>query len=257
MRCSFLLSSAIAGVLTLSMLGCTKGDAAAEAAKGTQTVQAGVSGDGVGRTDTSASTELAATSTGDALSDSLIIAKADKSRLLGRDSGTIWVVMISDFQCPYCKQWHDESMASVQRDYINSGRVRMAYLNLPLPQHKHARAEAEAALCAGVQGKFWPYSEALFAKQREVGPLGDVQPALESVARSLSLDMTEFLRCQRRPAIRSLVESDIQQATKAGVKSTPSFLVGDFLVEGAMPYADFRKAIDTAIVVARHAKRSR
>ena len=69
--------------------------------------------------------------------------------------------------------------------------------------------------------------------------------------------MVEFAKCQRRDAIKALVESDLQQASKAGVRSTPSFLVGDFLVEGAIPYADFRKAIDTALIVARNAKRTR
>lgn len=176
---------------------------------------------------------------------------------MGRDSGAIWVVMISDFQCPYCKQWHQAAMDSVKRAYVDDGRVRIAYLNLPLQQHKHARTEAEAALCAGVQDRFWPFAEELFKRQSEIATLPTVQPLIETVARGLKLDMSEFARCQQRQAIRALVESDIQQATKAGVRSTPSFLVGDFLVEGAVPYSDFRKAIDTALVVARNAKKSR
>jgi predicted DsbA family dithiol-disulfide isomerase len=85
--------------------------------------------------------------------------------------------------------------------------------------------------------------------------LTTVQPLLDSAARVLKLDMAEFSRCQRRQAISSLVESDIQQANKAGVRSTPSFLIGDFLVEGAIPYPDFRRAVDTALVLAHNAKR--
>ena len=204
---------------------------------------------------TSALTAL--TPTGDSLSDSLLIALADRGRLLGRDSGAIWVVMISDFQCPYCKQWHDASMEHVKRDYVSKGQVRLAYLNFPLPQHRHARAEAEAALCAGVQNQFWSFAERLFARQDALEKVAAVQPVLDTIARGLSLDMAAFGRCQQRQAIRALVESDVQQAIKTGVRSTPAFLVGDFLVEGAVPYADFRKAIDTALVLARSAPRSR
>jgi protein-disulfide isomerase len=192
----------------------------------------------------------------DTLSDSLLIAKADKGRLLGRDSGTVWLVMISDFQCPYCKTWHDSSMAAVKRDYIDAGKVRMAYLNLPLPQHPHARAEAEAALCAAAQNKFWPYSEALFHDQEVISKRADVKPYLDSLARANAVEMTEFARCRKSKAIASLIESDMAQARQAGVRSTPSFLVGQFLVEGAAPYKDFRRAIDTAIVTER-LKRSR
>jgi protein-disulfide isomerase len=165
--------------------------------------------------------------------------------------------MISDFQCPYCKQWHDASMEQVKRDYVAKGHVRLAYLNLPLPQHRHARAEAEAALCAGVQDQFWPFAERLFARQESLEKVAAVQPVLDTIARGLSMDMAAFGRCQQRQAIRALVESDIQQAGKTGVRSTPSFLVGEFLVEGAVPYPEFRKAIDTALVLARRAKRTR
>ncbi len=199
----------------------------------------------------------ALTPTGDSLSDSVLIARADRGRIMGADSGAIWVVMISDFQCPYCRQWHDSSMAKLTRDYVVTGKVRVAYLNLPLPQHQFARAQAEAGLCAGAQGRFWPYAEQLFARQQRIEKLAVVQPVLDSVARALALDMEEFGRCQRRGAIRSLLESDIQQANQAGVRSTPSFLIGDFLVEGAIPYPDFRRAVDTALVLARNAKGSR
>jgi len=195
-------------------------------------------------------------SPGDTLTDSALIAKADRGRLMGRDSGAVWLVMISDFQCPYCKQWHDSSMAAVKRDYVDPGKVRVAYLNLPLPQHPHARMEAEASMCAGAQDKFWPYSEALFRDQNSLNNRADVKPYLDSIAKVNQLDMTEFARCRGTKAIKALIDSDIQQATRSGVRSTPSFLVGEFLVEGATPYPDFRRAIDTALITAR-TKRSR
>jgi hypothetical protein len=65
----------------------------------------------------------------------------------------------------------------------------------------------------------------------------DVTPLLDSLGRALSLDMASFASCRRSRSINGLVESDIQQASSAGVRSTPSFLVGDFLVQGASPYA--------------------
>jgi protein-disulfide isomerase len=240
---------ALAGIGFALLSACTKADAAADSAK------AAVKPPALTGALTTSLSPL--TSTGDTLSDSVLISRADKGRILGKESGAIWVVMISDFMCPYCKQWHDSSMASLKRDYVETGKVRLAYLNFPLPQHKFARAEAEAALCAGAQDKFWQFSEQLFARQVTFEKVATAQPVLDSVASGLKLDMAEFGRCQRRQAIRSLVESDVQQANKAGVRSTPSFLVGDFLVQGAVPYPDFRRAVDTALVLARSAKRPR
>jgi protein-disulfide isomerase len=250
---SVVLTLACVGALAIAS-ACSKADAASKTA-GATAVSSAPPASPAAVTPTSA--VLGARSLADSLNDSTIISRADRGRLLGPDSGAVWVVMISDFQCPYCKQWHDAVMDSVRRQYVNKGKVRMAYLNLPLPQHKYARAEAEAAMCAGVQGKFWPYAERLFKDQASVGALPAVQPLLETIARDLALDLPQFLACQKRDAIRSLVDSDIAQANKTGVRSTPSFLVGDFLVEGAIPFPDFRKAIDTALVLARNAKRTR
>ena len=192
----------------------------------------------------------------DTVTDSVLVAEADKGRLMGRDAGAIWLVVMSDFQCPYCKSWHDSTMTRLKQDFVDPGKVRLAFLSLPLAMHTNARREAEASMCASAQRKFWTYSAALFRDQRRVATLSDPTEYLNGVARELALDMPEFTRCRKSQGIRALVESDIQQAAKMGVRSTPSFLIGDFLVEGALPYADFRRAVDSALSVAR-SKRAR
>lgn len=191
----------------------------------------------------------------DSLANVALMQKADRSRLLGPDDA-MWVVMISDFQCPYCKQWHDSSMAKLKRDYIDPGKIRFAYLHLPLESiHPHARAQAQASLCAGVQGKFWEYADGLFANFGTARGMSDVSPLLSRIAKDLSLDVPAFDKCRVSAPIASIVSNDIAQANQAGVQSTPSFIVGSFLVQGAMPYKDFRKAIDTALVVAKANRR--
>lgn len=205
-------------------------------------------------------TAAPATSTGagarqsDSLANLALMQKADRSRLQGPENA-MWVVMISDFQCPYCKQWHDASMAQLKRDYIDAGKIRFAYLHLPLESiHPHARAEAQASLCAGVQGKFWEYADAIFDNAGTVRGMSDVSPLLSRLAKDLALDVPAFDKCRVSTPIASLVNNDIAQASQAGVQSTPSFIIGSFLVQGALPYKDFRKAIDTALIVARQAK---
>ena len=214
--------------------------------------------DAAARSDSSATAASAApasnSAAADSIADATLLKTADKSRLIGPESA-MWVVMISDFQCPYCKQWHDSSMAQLTRDYITPGKIRFAYLHLPLESiHPHARAEAQASLCAGVQGKFWEYADALFDNYNTVKTMSDVSPLLSRLAKDLTLDVKSFDRCRVSAPIASLVSNDIAQATQAGVESTPSFIVGSFLVKGAMPYKDFRKAIDTALAVAKSAK---
>ena len=206
------------------------------------------------KADSSAANAAAPSVANDSLANIALMQKADRSRLQGPENA-MWVVMISDFQCPYCKQWHDSSMAQLKRDYIDTGKIRFAYLHLPLESiHPHARAEAQASLCAGVQGKFWDFADAVFDNFGTARGMSDVSPLLARIAKELALDVPAFDKCRVSAPIASLVNNDIAQANQAGVQSTPSFIIGSFLVQGALPYKDFRKAVDTALVMAKSPK---
>src|SRR5262245_5592563 len=90
----------------------------------------------------------------DAATDPRVTA-ADLSRVKGDSTAKVGLVIISDFQCPYCKTWHDSTAATIEKEYVATGKVRMAYVNFPLRMHPHAREASEAAMCSGAQGKFW------------------------------------------------------------------------------------------------------
>lgn len=204
-----------------------------------------------GRADASGGATASSRAPVDTLPDSVLVQKVDKGRVKGKD-GAMWVVMISDYQCPYCKQWHDSSMTNLERDYIAPGKIRFAYLNLPLASiHPHARNEAMGALCAGAQDKYWEYSNALFGEQASVRGMSTVYPLVKRMAQELALDSSAFAHCLQSRAVQQLLDNDIQQAQRAGVQSTPSFIIGDFMVQGALPWKEFRNAVDTALVMSR------
>lgn len=190
------------------------------------------------------------TARADTLSDSALMSSADLGRYEGSEKAPIWIVMISDFQCPYCKEWHDSTLADVRREYVATGKARLAYLNLPLQGHKHAMVMAKASMCASSQKKFWQYADAMFQKQRVVGNLVDVGPLLMTLADSLKLDTAAFSHCTRSGVVTSLVQSDLRQADQAKISATPSFFVGPFILQGAVPIKNFRMAADSALVLA-------
>jgi len=77
-----------------------------------------------------------------------ILALADAGRIQGSPSAPVWLVEISDFQCPFCKRWHETVYPVIKRDYIDKGIVKMAYVHLPLQQHPNAYPAAIASMCA-------------------------------------------------------------------------------------------------------------
>lgn len=178
-------------------------------------------------------------------------AAADRGRILGDSTAKVWVLMVSDFQCPYCKMWHDQSFEALRREYVASGKVRMAYLHYPLDQHEQAMPTAEAAMCAAVQGRFWEYQSALFGTVDRWGRAGDQSAVYDSLAQAQRLDLARFRACTRSHVMRALVEADRDRMARAGVRSTPSFFVGSRGIAGAQPVGVFREAIDAELAKAR------
>lgn len=178
------------------------------------------------------------------------VVHADLARIAGSPSAKLWVVVVSDFQCPYCKQWHDESYEGFRRDYIETGKVRFAYVNYPLNSHQNAWPAAQTAMCAAAQDKFWPMHEALFSTQQQWEVLTPPTPFLDSLARSLNLDMKRFTDCVSSGKMRGLIQADHDRALAAGTTSTPTFIIGGEMLVGAIPYAEMRKALDSALAKA-------
>ncbi len=200
-----------------------------------------------GTTTPAASAAPTPASADSAFADSLL-ARADAGRIQGDSAAPVWIIEVSDFQCPFCKRWHDETYPALRREFIQTGVVRMAYLNLPLGQHEHALQAAQAAMCASAQGRFWPVHDALFGTQERWTPLGAAQATalFDSIAVASGINAQAYRRCRDSNVMRRLIIADKSRATTAGVNSTPSFFVGREGISGAAPIEEFRAAIARA-----------
>ena len=176
-----------------------------------------------------------------------LVAHADSARIRGNPAAKVWMILASDFQCPYCKMWHDSSDLTIRREYIDNGKVRLAFVNFPINSHQNAIPAAEYAMCAAAQDKFWQMHDALFAAQEKWAALPEPGPALEQVAASVGVDVTALRSCVSAHKMRPLIEADHEKASRAGVRATPSFFIGNQLLEGVQPAAELRKALDAAL----------
>ncbi len=174
--------------------------------------------------------------------------RADRGRILGDTAAPVWLVMASDFQCPYCKQWHDAAFAGLVKDYVKTGRVAMAFLNMPLSMHQHAKPAAEAAMCAGVQDKFWPMHDSLFATQNIWEVLENPISMFDTLANHSHVEMTSWRECMSKHLTAALIDADLDRARNTGASSTPTFFVGSIKLAGAD--ANVRGAIDSALKAA-------
>ncbi len=148
--------------------------------------------------------------------------------------------------------WHDQTFETLRREYVNTGKVRMAYLHFPLKQHPQALPAAEASMCASAQGKFWEYQSALFTEQNRWMPAGNgsAAAAYDSIAAQVGADVPRFRACMQSHVMRAQVEADRDRMASAGAQSTPRFFIGDQVIAGALPIQDFRRVLDAAVAKA-------
>jgi protein-disulfide isomerase len=239
---NFDLRIAVATVLLIASAAC-KGaeDARAKTPPAASAAPAAASTPGTAATPAT----TAAVSTTDPL-----VAHADSARIRGNPAAKVWMILASDFQCPYCKMWHDSSDLTIRREYIDNGKVRLAYINFPINSHANAIPAAEYAMCAAAQDKFWQMHDSLFATQEKWAPLPNPASALEQVAASVGVDVTAFRSCVSAHKMLPLIEADREKAQRAGVRATPSFFIGSQLLEGVQPIENLRKALDAALTSA-------
>jgi protein-disulfide isomerase len=155
----------------------------------------------------------------------------------GPEDAPITIVEFSDFQCPFCRRFHDETYQALLEAY--PGQIRFVYRNLPLTSiHPDAMPAAVASLCANDQGKYWEYHEKLFSSETLD------EPTYIQYATDLGLDVDTFTACLSDGSHDEFIQQDMDFAINLGVQSTPTFFVNGLAIVGAQPLSKFTQLID-------------
>jgi protein-disulfide isomerase len=156
----------------------------------------------------------------------------------GPANAPITIIEFSDYQCPFCRQWYQDTWPQIQKNY--GDKVRLVYRDFPLYGiHANAEPSAEAARCAGDQGKYWEFHNALFTSSTDL-----TRDTFDSIAQGLKLDVAALNKCIDAHTHKTEVENNYQYAANLGVGSTPTFFINGLALVGAQPYEVFQRVID-------------
>lgn len=165
----------------------------------------------------------------------------DDDPILGEDDAPITIIEFSDYECPYCRQWHSEVFAQLIETY--GDQIRFVYRDFPLESiHANANSAAEAANCAHEQGAFWDYHDMLFSNEQGLG-----SSAYLEYASRLEIDQAAFQDCIDSSRYQDEVQADFEFAAELGVRSTPTFFVNGIAVVGAQPFEIFQQVIESEL----------
>ena len=174
-------------------------------------------------------------------------AEDNAARSKGSADAPVTIIEYSDFQCPFCSRWVEQTYPSLLKDYVDSGKVRLEFRDFPLSFHPNADEAAVASNCAAEQDAYWAMHDMLFSGQSTWSELPDAKPTFVGYAGDLGLDTAAFEACLSSGKFDGTIQQDIAAGQKAGVSGTPSFLINDQLLVGAQPYQVFQNAIDTVL----------
>lgn len=179
----------------------------------------------------------------------------------GNKDARLTLIEFSEYQCPFCSRHVQNTFPQLDKEYVQTGKVKYVFRDLPLESiHKNALKAGEATHCAEEQGKFWPMHDRLFENQQtlEAAKLADH-------ATAIGLDGKKFQACLDGGKYEAGIRKDIAEAERLGVTATPTTLIAISqpndpnvkivkVIRGAQGFAVFKASLDELLAPAPMAK---
>ena len=154
----------------------------------------------------------------------------------GNPKGDVTLVEFFDYRCPYCKQVEPWVEALLKDD----PKLRIVYKEFPI-LGKESTFAAHVAFAALKQGRYEQFHDAMIATKGTI-----TEDVVLKVAADAGLDMAKVKTDMNAPEIDQIIKRNYDLADKLGINGTPSFVIGDVLIPGAVDLAALKQAVATA-----------
>lgn len=172
----------------------------------------------------------------------------DDDAILGDPEAPLTIVEFSDYQCPWCGKFWEDTLPLIKEKYIDTGKVKLVYRDYYIPPHLDAPLAAEAAECVGKDDALFPGDENYYAMHDKLFD-GQAEwsgnPAAKDVFVRYGDELGVDIRsCLDNGEMKEEVAADFAAARSYGVGGTPTFFVNGWTVVGAYPYEVFELLIE-------------
>ncbi|MFH1533972.1 MAG: DsbA family protein [Nitrospirota bacterium] len=173
---------------------------------------------------------------------------SDDDAFIGDEDAPVTIVEFSDYQCPYCSKFYYDAYPELKEKYVETGKVKIVFRDLPLSFHEGAYPAALAAECvreqAGDEGYFEMHNK-LFENQDVLSEdAQSVAISLEGFARDVGIDADQYNECVKNDTYKNDIIGDSSDAQTVGITGTPSFVVNGNVLVGAQPFDTFAQIIE-------------
>lgn len=145
---------------------------------------------------------------------------------LGDPRAPVTMIEFADLQCPYCRQYTEQSLATLVNTYVRPGKVTMFFRNVSFLGTDSARA-AQMAGAASLQNKLWPFIDLFYTNQQEENTGYVTDDFLRRIGSGVAgLDVTRAMNDRGLPVVQRMMDDAQTQWQSNGFSGTPSFMIG-------------------------------
>ena len=163
----------------------------------------------------------------------------DDYAMKGDKSAQVTIIEFSEYQCPFCKRYVDQTLSQIQEKYIDTGKVKYVFRDFPLGFHQNAKPAAMATECVhelGGDEAYWKYHDKLFENTQALD-----SDSLKKYASDMGYDIADCLDSEK---YADEVDADTEEGKSYGVRGTPAFFINGRFLSGALPFSEFEKVIE-------------
>ena len=171
----------------------------------------------------------------------------------GRADAPVTISEFADFECPACAQFATLTEPDVRKRLADAGQVSVRFYDFPLDQHRNSVLASLSAACAADQNKFWEMHDRIFAGQDAWATRAGESDAsanrrarkhFAEYAKELGLDEGAWSACVTEQQHLERIRANRQLGIQRHVRSTPTFIVGNQMVPGALSYDALKRLVD-------------
>jgi protein-disulfide isomerase len=168
--------------------------------------------------------------------------------LLGNPNAPVQIMEFADYECPHCGEFATITEPDVRKRIVEAGLASYRFFDFPLPGFRNSIPASNAAACASDQGKFWEMHDRLFHSQPEWSSQVTSNPRkiFLRYAKDIGLNTDEWGKCYDEQRHMPRILANREEGIRRHVQSTPTFVIGNKQIEGAIPFDRIKAYVDSA-----------
>ena len=172
----------------------------------------------------------------------------DSLVVLGLDKAIVKIKVFSSLTCPHCANFHIKVVPEIKKEYIDTGKVQLIFIDFPLDQVAFNASKILHCLDKKKQMTFLDIVYETQIKWTNGSNINDINKNLKKIVKNLGISSAQFDKCLVDEVISDkILNSRIDASKKYSINSTPTIVINEKKLEGSVSFKNIKKKIEKLI----------